>query len=50
MLLTSFSASVLISGDEDGFIALTSTLTGMTIRVINDHKGAPIHNFDVSKV
>ncbi|KAF6029854.1 WDR90 [Bugula neritina] len=43
------SAAILISGDDDGFIALTSTLTGMTIRIINDHKGAPIHNIDISK-
>ena len=45
-----FAASVVISGDADGFIALTSALTGMTLRVINDHKGAPMDNFDIASV
>ena len=45
-----FAGCTLISGDDEGFIALTSTLTGMTTRLINDHKGAPIHCFDVAPV
>ncbi|XP_053550193.1 WD repeat-containing protein 90 [Bombina bombina] len=40
----SFSASgeVLISGGKDGLMAVSSPRTGMTIRVLNDHKGSPI--------
>ncbi|KAM4632224.1 WD repeat-containing protein 90 [Discoglossus pictus] len=39
-----FSASgeVLMSGGKDGLMAISSPRSGLTIRVINDHKGSPI--------
>ncbi|XP_064636675.1 WD repeat-containing protein 90-like [Lineus longissimus] len=37
---------MILSGASDGLIAVSSTTTGMTVRVINDHKGAPITNID----
>ena len=39
---------MIISGGSDGLIAVSSPTTGMTVRVINDHKGAPITNIDVT--
>ncbi|KAJ8318923.1 hypothetical protein KUTeg_004014 [Tegillarca granosa] len=46
----SFSSDgrMIISGGSDGLIAISSPTTGMTVRVINDHKGAPITNLDVT--
>ncbi|KAM8961104.1 WD repeat-containing protein 90 [Pelodytes ibericus] len=38
----SASGEVLFSGGKDGLIAVSSPRTGMTIRVLNDHKGSPI--------
>ncbi|CAH1794798.1 unnamed protein product [Owenia fusiformis] len=45
-----FSADgrMLLSGDCDGLICISSPTTGMTVRIINDHKGAPITNIDVT--
>ncbi|XP_013393033.1 WD repeat-containing protein 90-like [Lingula anatina] len=39
---------MLLSGGSDGLIAVSSPTTGMTVRVISDHKGAPITNIDVT--
>lgn len=46
----SFSSDgrMIISGGSDGLIAVSSPTTGMTVRVISDHKGAPITNIDVT--
>ncbi|KAK3091415.1 hypothetical protein FSP39_019740, partial [Pinctada imbricata] len=46
----SFSSDgrMIISGGKDGLIAISSPTTGMTVRVISDHKGAPITNIDVT--
>lgn len=37
-----------MSGGSDGLIAVSSPTTGLTVRVITDHRGAPITNFDVT--
>ena len=39
---------MIFSGGCDGLIAISSPTTGMTVRVITDHKGAPITCFDVA--
>ncbi|XP_052262541.1 WD repeat-containing protein 90-like isoform X2 [Dreissena polymorpha] len=46
----SFSSdgSMILSGGCDGLIAVSSPATGVTVRVISDHKGAPITNIDVT--
>ncbi|XP_067044850.1 WD repeat-containing protein 90-like isoform X1 [Acropora muricata] len=48
----SFSADgrVIISGGEDGLLAISSPSTGLTVRLLNDHKGAPITCIHVSSV
>ncbi|CAH2307904.1 WD repeat-containing 90 [Pelobates cultripes] len=38
----STSGDVLLSGGKDGLMAISSPSTGMTIRVLSDHKGSPI--------
>lgn len=48
MLITVFTGRMIISGGSDGLIAVSSPTTGMTVRVISDHKGAPITNIDVT--
>uniref|UniRef100_F7AB73 WD repeat-containing protein 90 n=1 Tax=Ciona intestinalis TaxID=7719 RepID=F7AB73_CIOIN len=40
--------NTLLSGASDGTIAVTSLATGVTLRVLRDHKGAPINNISVS--
>lgn len=45
---SSFTGRMIISGGSDGLIAVSSPTTGMTVRVISDHKGAPITNIDVT--
>ena len=37
---------MILSGGSDGLVALSSPTTGMTVRVISDHKGAPITSID----
>ena len=37
---------MILSGGSDGLVALSSPTTGMTVRVISDHKGAPITFID----
>ncbi|XP_068672849.1 WD repeat-containing protein 90-like isoform X2 [Montipora foliosa] len=48
----SFSADgrVIISGSEDGLLAISSPSTGLTVRLLNDHRGAPITCIHVSFV
>lgn len=43
-----FPGRMVITGGSEGLIAVSSPTTGMTVRVISDHKGAPITNIDVS--
>ncbi|XP_068102464.1 WD repeat-containing protein 90 [Hyperolius riggenbachi] len=45
----SIGGDVLISGGKDGMIAITSSRTGMTIRVLSDHKGAPVTSIQCSR-
>ncbi|XP_033117799.1 WD repeat-containing protein 90-like isoform X4 [Anneissia japonica] len=47
-IATSADGRVILSGGQDGLIAVSSPATGMTVRVINDHKGAPITDIKVS--
>lgn len=42
------SGHMVLTGGSDGLIAISSPTTGMTVRVISDHKGAPITNIDVT--
>ena len=42
-----FSGGMILSGGSDGVIAVSSPNSGMTVRVITDHRGAPITNIDV---
>ena len=39
---------MIISGSGDGLVAVSSPTTGMTVRVISDHRGAPITGLDVT--
>lgn len=41
---------VIISGAEDGLLAISSPSTGLTVRLLNDHKGAPITCIHISSV
>lgn len=41
---------MILSGGEDGLVAVSSPTTGMTVRVIGDHKGAPITCLDVTLI
>ncbi|XP_036389825.1 WD repeat-containing protein 90 [Megalops cyprinoides] len=45
----SVDGQVLLSGGKDGLMAVSSPLTGMTLRVISDHKGAPISTIQCVK-
>ncbi len=47
-LCVSFLGRVVISGGKDGLIAVSSPTTGMIVRMLNDHKGAPITDIHVS--
>ncbi|KAM6407489.1 WD repeat-containing protein 90 [Rhynochetos jubatus] len=38
----STDGEMILSGDKDGLVAVSSPRTGMTIRVLADHKGSPI--------
>ncbi|XP_072416196.1 WD repeat-containing protein 90 isoform X2 [Chiloscyllium punctatum] len=38
----SMDGEVIISGGKDGLMAVSSSRTGITVRVISDHKGSPI--------
>ena len=43
-----YAGRVIISGAEDGLIAVSSPTTGMTVRTLTDHKNAPISDIHVS--
>ncbi|CAL1536659.1 unnamed protein product [Lymnaea stagnalis] len=45
-----FSADglMILSGSSDGLLAVSSPTNGMTVRVINDHRGVAISNIDVT--
>ncbi|PIO31188.1 hypothetical protein AB205_0180910, partial [Aquarana catesbeiana] len=45
----SLSGEVLLSGGKDGLMAISSTRTGMTVRVLSDHKGSPITTIQCSR-
>ncbi|XP_018426891.1 PREDICTED: WD repeat-containing protein 90 [Nanorana parkeri] len=45
----SLSGEVLLSGGKDGLMAISSTRTGMTVRVLSDHKGSPITTIQFSR-
>ncbi|KFR16439.1 WD repeat-containing protein 90, partial [Opisthocomus hoazin] len=38
----STDGEMILSGDKDGLVAVSSPRTGMTIRILADHKGSPI--------
>ncbi|XP_025111591.1 WD repeat-containing protein 90-like isoform X3 [Pomacea canaliculata] len=44
----SSDGSLILSGASDGLIAISSPTSGMTVRVISDHQGAPITDIDVA--
>ncbi|XP_040295640.1 WD repeat-containing protein 90 isoform X1 [Bufo bufo] len=44
----SLTGDVLLSGGKDGLMAVSSPQTGMTIRVLSDHKGSPISTIQFS--
>ncbi|KAM4024166.1 LOW QUALITY PROTEIN: WD repeat-containing protein 90 [Anomaloglossus baeobatrachus] len=44
----SLTGDVLVSGGKDGVMAVSSPRTGMTIRVLSDHKGSPISTVQFS--
>ncbi|XP_071975857.1 WD repeat-containing protein 90 isoform X2 [Engystomops pustulosus] len=44
----SLSGDVLLSGGKDGLMAVSSPRTGMTVRILNDHKGSPISTLQFS--
>ena len=39
---------MILSGAADGLVAISSPTTGITVRVVSDHKGAPISCLDVT--
>ncbi len=43
-----FTGRMILSGGSDGLVAVSSPTTGMTVRVISDHQGAPITCIDVT--
>lgn len=44
----SIDAHVILSGSHSGLIAISNPSTGMTMRVVQDHKGAPITDIQVN--
>ena len=46
LVIIVFLGCMILSGGSDGLVALSSPTTGMTVRVISDHKGAPITSID----
>eukprot|EP00055_Hartaetosiga_balthica_P015764 m.95575 g.95575 ORF g.95575 m.95575 type:complete len:1922 (-) comp8952_c0_seq2:138-5903(-) len=45
----SLDGRVIISGNSKGTISISSASTGMTLRTIIDHEGAPIDMFDITQ-
>jgi len=44
-----FLGRMILSGGSDGLVAVSSRTTGMTVRVISDHQGAPVTGIDVQQ-
>ncbi|XP_077172586.1 WD repeat-containing protein 90 isoform X2 [Paroedura picta] len=42
----SADGEIILSGDKDGLVAVSSPRTGMTIRVLTDHRSSPINVID----
>ena len=40
---------MILSGCSDGLVAVTNALTGMVVRVISDHQGAPITDLHATR-
>ena len=49
-MFVTYVGRVIISGAEDGLLAISSPSTGLTVRLLNDHKEAPITCIHVSSV
>ncbi|RUS75529.1 hypothetical protein EGW08_016719, partial [Elysia chlorotica] len=47
-IVFSADGDMIVSGGSDGLIAVSSPTTGMTVRVINDHKGVAISSIDAT--
>ncbi|GFO23377.1 WD repeat-containing protein 90-like [Plakobranchus ocellatus] len=47
-IVFSADGAMILSGGNDGLIAVSSPTTGMTVRVISDHKGVAISGMDVT--
>lgn len=45
----SMDGEVIISGGKDGLMAVSSPRTGITIRIISDHKGSPITTIECTQ-
>ncbi|XP_054849422.1 WD repeat-containing protein 90 isoform X2 [Eublepharis macularius] len=47
----SYSADgeIILSGDKDGLVAVSSPRTGMTVRVLSEHRSSPINVLDGTK-
>ncbi|XP_023044994.1 WD repeat-containing protein 90 isoform X2 [Piliocolobus tephrosceles] len=45
----STDGQTVLSGDQDGLVAVSHSRTGMTFRVLNDHQGAPISTICVTR-
>lgn len=48
MTMFFFLGRVFMSGGTDGVVAISSPATGLTVRLIQDHKGAPITDMDIA--
>ncbi|KAH9513092.1 WD repeat-containing protein 90 [Bulinus truncatus] len=44
----SSDGTMILSGSSDGLIAVSSPTSGITVRIINDHRGVAISNIDVT--
>lgn len=40
---------VLLSGCKDGLIAVSNVSSGLVVRVIQDHRGAPITDLSIAR-
>uniref|UniRef100_H0WS08 WD repeat-containing protein 90 n=1 Tax=Otolemur garnettii TaxID=30611 RepID=H0WS08_OTOGA len=44
----STDGQTILSGDKDGLVAVSHLCTGMTFRVVSDHRGAPISTIQIT--
>ena len=49
VLLCPCAGSVLLSGSADGLLTVSSVSSGLVVRVIQDHRGAPITDLRVAR-